>query len=207
VRHPEAGRRIAGLAAAVATLSLAVTLGLRWSGAVPGSGPGWRSGVLVEAGVLVALVVLSARLAPRRPAQVATVLGGAALTALWLLRFDPPGASPVMLVGLGVWAAVAGAAVAAGAYLRSLDRHFARELAAARAQPPARRVAAAPLTARELEIATLVADGRTNAEIAAELYLAPGTIKNHVANIQRKLGTRNRVGIATWLLTSPADRR
>lgn len=56
------------------------------------------------------------------------------------------------------------------------------------------------LTAREQEIARLVAQGRTNAEIADELFIAAGTVKNHLAAIQRKLGVRNRVGIAvsTW---------
>ncbi|GAA1570281.1 response regulator transcription factor [Actinomadura kijaniata] len=60
------------------------------------------------------------------------------------------------------------------------------------------RVPAAPLTPREIEIARRVADGGTNAEIAADLHLAPGTVKNHIAAIQRKLDVRNRVGIATW---------
>lgn len=54
------------------------------------------------------------------------------------------------------------------------------------------------LTAREAEIARLVADGLTNAEIARKLFLAPGTVKNHLASIQRKTGARNRVGIAAW---------
>jgi DNA-binding CsgD family transcriptional regulator len=44
----------------------------------------------------------------------------------------------------------------------------------------------------------LIADGKTNAEIGAELFVAAGTIKTHIANIQRKLGVRNRVGIAVW---------
>jgi DNA-binding NarL/FixJ family response regulator len=55
-----------------------------------------------------------------------------------------------------------------------------------------------PLTERELEVARLVARGRTNAEIGAELFISAGTAKTHVANIQRKLGARNRVGIAAW---------
>ncbi|MFJ1757384.1 response regulator [Kitasatospora sp. NPDC088134] len=55
-----------------------------------------------------------------------------------------------------------------------------------------------PLTDREREIVTLLAGGGTNAEIAAQLFLATGTVKNHVASVQRKLGVRNRVGIAAW---------
>nr|BFE80987.1 hypothetical protein GCM10020093_035880 [Planobispora longispora] len=57
---------------------------------------------------------------------------------------------------------------------------------------------AQPLTGRELDIVSLVADGRTNAEIGAELYITAGTVKTHLAHIQRKLGVRNRVGIAAW---------
>ncbi|MFB4280752.1 MULTISPECIES: response regulator [unclassified Nonomuraea] len=54
------------------------------------------------------------------------------------------------------------------------------------------------LTEREDEVVALLAHGRTNAEIAAELFLSPGTVKNHVAAVQRKTGTRNRVAIAAW---------
>jgi DNA-binding NarL/FixJ family response regulator len=56
----------------------------------------------------------------------------------------------------------------------------------------------AALTERELDVARLVARARTNAEIAAELFVSPGTVKTHVANIQRKLDLPNRVGIAVW---------
>ena len=55
-----------------------------------------------------------------------------------------------------------------------------------------------PLTPREREIVRMVADGLTNAEIGGALYIAAGTVKNHIASIHRKLGTRNRVGIAAW---------
>lgn len=54
------------------------------------------------------------------------------------------------------------------------------------------------LTERELAVVRLVARGQTNAGIAAELFLAPGTVKNHVAVISQKLGVRNRVGLAAW---------
>ncbi|WP_456247750.1 LuxR C-terminal-related transcriptional regulator [Longispora urticae] len=57
---------------------------------------------------------------------------------------------------------------------------------------------AEPLTIRELDVVRLVANGGTNAEIAADLFLSPGTVKNHIASVQRKLGVANRVGIAAW---------
>ncbi|GII91534.1 response regulator [Sinosporangium siamense] len=57
---------------------------------------------------------------------------------------------------------------------------------------------AVALTQREDDVVRLVADGKTNTEIATELFLSPGTVKNHLASIQRKLGVKNRVGIAAW---------
>ncbi|WP_336211707.1 response regulator transcription factor [Nonomuraea sp. LPB2021202275-12-8] len=54
------------------------------------------------------------------------------------------------------------------------------------------------LTDREDQIVAMVAHGMTNAEIAAELFLSPGTVKNHIASIQSKTSTRNRVAIAAW---------
>jgi DNA-binding NarL/FixJ family response regulator len=55
-----------------------------------------------------------------------------------------------------------------------------------------------PLTDRETAVVRLVAQGKTNAEIGAELFISPGTAKNHIANIQRKLDARNRVSLALW---------
>ncbi|MGI8574352.1 MAG: response regulator [Egibacteraceae bacterium] len=49
-----------------------------------------------------------------------------------------------------------------------------------------------PLTERELEILRLLAGGYANREIAAALYLAPGTVKNHVSSLLMKLGVRDR---------------
>ncbi|TDO68645.1 DNA-binding NarL/FixJ family response regulator [Kribbella sp. VKM Ac-2571] len=54
------------------------------------------------------------------------------------------------------------------------------------------------LSPREAEIARHVAQGQTNSEIAAELFISAGTVKTHLANIAAKLKVRNRVGIAAW---------
>ena len=64
-----------------------------------------------------------------------------------------------------------------------------------------------PLTEREIAVARLVAQGLTNAEIGAGLNITAGTAKTHIANIQRKLGVRNRVGIAVWAWNGGAARR
>jgi DNA-binding NarL/FixJ family response regulator len=54
------------------------------------------------------------------------------------------------------------------------------------------------LSERELDIARSIARGRTNQEIAAELFISLSTVKTHIARIQNKLGVRNRVEIAAW---------
>ncbi len=55
-----------------------------------------------------------------------------------------------------------------------------------------------PLTAREADVVRLAALGRTNAEIAAELFVSLSTVKTHLAAVQLKLDARNRVEIAAW---------
>ncbi len=54
------------------------------------------------------------------------------------------------------------------------------------------------LSERERQVVVLVAEGKSNAEIAADLFISPGTVKTHLANAQRKIGARNRVGTAAW---------
>ncbi|HYU49589.1 MAG TPA: AAA family ATPase [Candidatus Limnocylindria bacterium] len=56
-----------------------------------------------------------------------------------------------------------------------------------------------PLTSREFEVARLIADGLTNAEIAGELSIASKTASAHVEHILAKLGVARRAEIATWV--------
>lgn len=53
-----------------------------------------------------------------------------------------------------------------------------------------------PLSEREREILKLIADGASNREIAEKLFLAEGTVKNHITNILGKLGVRDRTQAA-----------
>ena len=56
----------------------------------------------------------------------------------------------------------------------------------------------AGLSAREMEIARLVAEGLPNKAIAARLHLSVRTVESHVRHALRKLGLDNRTQLATW---------
>jgi len=81
--------------------------------------------------------------------------------------------------------------------LAQLIARYARQL---RVDLPAASQAAAPtrygLTEREFEVLRLVADGRGNRDIAAELFISPKTASVHVSNILAKLGVTTRVQAA-----------
>ena len=63
---------------------------------------------------------------------------------------------------------------------------------------PRKPVGELPITDRELDLVRLVARGRTNTEIAAQLHITISTVKTHLGSVQRKLGLRNRVETAAW---------
>ncbi len=54
------------------------------------------------------------------------------------------------------------------------------------------------LTAREIEVLRLVAEGHTNTEISEKLFISPHTVKSHVVHIFNKLGVNDRTQAAVW---------
>jgi DNA-binding NarL/FixJ family response regulator len=59
-----------------------------------------------------------------------------------------------------------------------------------------------PLSARELEVVSLISQGLTNKEIAERLVLSPGTVANHVAHALAKLNVRSRTDAAMWVVSN-----
>lgn len=101
------------------------------------------------------------------------------------------GASPALLAE-AVRAAQAGDALISPEVTLRLLRHLGPDKAS-RARRPV-----APLSEREIEVVQAIAQGRTNAEIAAELFISLSTVKFHLTSIQNKLDVRNRVEMAVW---------
>nr|WP_218880083.1 response regulator transcription factor [Kineosphaera limosa] len=100
-------------------------------------------------------------------------------------------AGPQLLVQ-AIHAAANGDALIAPNVTRRLLQTFADRAPATPTQP------LHPLTEREEEVLVLVARGRSNAEIAAELFISLSTVKTHIASLMAKLGARNRVEVAIW---------
>ncbi|HET9471594.1 MAG TPA: LuxR C-terminal-related transcriptional regulator, partial [Usitatibacter sp.] len=73
--------------------------------------------------------------------------------------------------------------------------------------PDLASAAATPLTARESEVAALIARGRSNREIAKELVIAERTAEGHVQSILNKLGFNSRAQIAAWAVERGFTRR
>lgn len=63
---------------------------------------------------------------------------------------------------------------------------------------PTSATAVSELTAREREVAILLAGGLTNKEVAAKLAVSPGTVRSHVEHILTKLDLRTRAQVAAW---------
>jgi DNA-binding NarL/FixJ family response regulator len=98
----------------------------------------------------------------------------------------------------------AGEALLAPAVTRRLIEDFCR-----RPEPGALPPEAETLSERELDVLRLIARGRSNSEIAAQLYLSDATVKCHVARILQKLNLRDRTQVIVYAyetgLVRPGD--
>ena len=73
---------------------------------------------------------------------------------------------------------------------------------ATRTQPEIASTIKAELSDREIDVLKLIANGKDNAVIAAELHISPKTVKNHISNILMKLQIDNRIQAAVYAVRS-----
>ncbi|MBT3150107.1 response regulator transcription factor [Streptomyces sp. CHD11] len=106
----------------------------------------------------------------------------------FLLKDSPP----AELVN-GIRTVARGESLLAPAVTRHLIGHFAQHLRPADTSRPARQDIVRALTPRELEVLQLIAEGMSNAEIAAAMFITPETVKTYVSRILAKLALRDRV--------------
>jgi predicted ATPase/DNA-binding CsgD family transcriptional regulator len=139
-----------------------------------------------------------------RPAEAVTMW--AAYAAL-LLREDWPGTARLREEPLHAARQALGPARARAAEQRgaAMNRATAAEYALLLTEHPGPRQPAAPglgrLSARERELVALVAQGRTNAQIAAQLYISVRTVTSHLDRIRDKTGCRRRADLTRLALS------
>ena len=147
-----------------------------------------------------------------RPAAAVALSDGDPATALPLLRsaarfwreIDAPHAVARVSVLIGLACRAVGDEDAAEVELTSARSTFAR----LGARPDVHRVeellhptrALGPLSAREIEVLKLVAAGKTNHAIAAELFVSERTVHRHISNIFDKLGVHSRTAAASYAI-------
>jgi DNA-binding NarL/FixJ family response regulator len=101
-------------------------------------------------------------------------------------------AGPILLLE-AVRAAHRGDVLVSPSITVRLLSHFASSIT-----PTATVQPVVPLTGREEEVLRAAARGRSNGEIADELFISLGTVKSHLSNLQDKVGARNRVELAAF---------
>jgi DNA-binding CsgD family transcriptional regulator len=72
-------------------------------------------------------------------------------------------------------------------------------------KPSARRPRPGGLSRREVEVLRHVADGRTTAEIATQLFISPRTAEHHIQNIYTKIGVSSRAAATRWAIEHQVD--
>ncbi len=99
----------------------------------------------------------------------------------------------------------AGDAVVAPSATRRLLEHLIPALPGPGDRSPDDRLVV--LTGRELEVLVQIAEGATNTEIGARLFMAEGTVKTHVGRLLSKLAIRDRVGLVLFAYETGVVRR
>ena len=77
-----------------------------------------------------------------------------------------------------------------------------QRIRASSSQPEIERTIRSELSEREIQVLKLIANGKDNAMIAAELHISPKTVKNHISNILMKLQIDNRIQAAVYAVRS-----
>lgn len=110
-----------------------------------------------------------------------------------------PGARLVSLAGRSHWVYTGDAA--------AVVREILAFLGASHSPPPANQAEGPPgtLTARQVQVAALVADGLTNRQIAGRLGIEERSAEGHVERIRQRLGVRSRAQIASWWASANSD--
>jgi non-specific serine/threonine protein kinase len=164
-------------------------------------------------GIFGLAAVAASRAQPRRAARLwgaaeglREEIGVVSLTQLELQAYDYEGrvsAARNMLGDEGAWEKAFAQGMAMSAE-EAAEYALSEEIVTAPERPPAGGetdgpLTTDPLTAREREVAAMVAQGMSNRQIAQELYISERTIENHVSKIRRKLGLRSRSQLSTWV--------
>jgi two-component system, NarL family, response regulator DevR len=182
--------------------------------------PGFQ--VVAEAGSAAESIEMARRFQPDLVVMDVRLPDGSGIEACREIRAEIPGTRVVMLTSYPDEEAVI-AAIVAGASGYLLKQVRARDLVAAleavgrgeslldpavtgKVLERMRRIASsdepdklAALTSQERKILALVAEGKTNKEIAGEVYLSDKTVKNYVSNILTKLNLRRRSEAAAFI--------
>ncbi|TFV82523.1 response regulator transcription factor [Microbacterium sp. dk485] len=95
-------------------------------------------------------------------------------------------------------AAIRSVAAGEGTLDQRLTRRILREFTARRRAPQPQTALPVALTEREHDVLALLAEGLSNNEIAARLYVEPTTVKYHLAQILQKTGARDRLQAVLW---------
>jgi DNA-binding NarL/FixJ family response regulator len=116
----------------------------------------------------------------------------------FVLKDTPPGE-----IVRAIELVAAGEGILSPTVARRLIAHVAGDGGTGEHRRAAARQKLDALTERQLDVARAIGQGRTNAEIAGELYMSVATVKAHVTRLLSKLDVQNRVQIA--LLVNHAD--